>query len=174
MIDSAERLCTPEQAMQLKRAGLIQQTMYAWYQENGEWKLTYEDGYTPEEQEAGASGPPIITDWKEEVDCYAAFDLSDLGLILRSLGFYLSGPVYQVPGLPIDKDRIFWADDINTVTDPAMDTYRAYGRWEAEARAALLLVLIDEGRPPMDWPFYIVDKISQVVNLVNKKTYGEK
>lgn len=176
MIDSAERLCTPEQAMQLQKAGVQQQSLYAWYKDptDNEWKLTYDDGYEDEEHDAGMSGAPIVIDWKTQPDRYAAFDLTDLGLLLKSLGFYLSGPIYQVPGLPIDKERMFWADDIGTITDPAMDTYKAYGRWEAEARAGLLLALIDEGRPPVDWPFYVVDKISQVVNLVNKKTYGEK
>jgi hypothetical protein len=167
MVDISERLCTPAQAFELKQLGLIQTSQYAWEPdaESGEAYILYD-------HLEGADIPQVIDWFKDERDCAAAFDLTDLGIFFKSLGFYLSGPSYVPPGLPDDPNSRFWADDIASVTNFEMDTYKAYGSTEAEAKAALLIWLIKNGKVPAIWEYYRKDRIEKMARKMKK--YGTK
>jgi hypothetical protein len=164
MVDISERLSTPEQAIELFSLGVIQYSQHAWTKEGDNWILCFDN-------KSGGDIPQVV-DWSTDKNTYAAFDLTDLGIMFRSLGFFLSGSSYQPPGLPEDQSINFWADDIASTCNHEEKNYKAYGRTETEARTNLLIYLIKQGKVPLSWPFFKKERLDAVTSAL--KTYGLK
>ncbi len=166
MVDIGERLIAPEHAKVLKEAGIKQLSQYAWVKlESGEWALTCE----PDTE----VGVPQLVDWTNDENKYAAFDLTDMGIMLSTLGYYLSGISFYHEGLPRIAEQKWWADDINSITEFDQDVYQAYGATEAEAKGALLAECVRKGKLPVGWEYFRENKILGLLKHVDKKTYGE-
>lgn len=144
MVDIKERLCTPEQAKMLKEYNIRQISQYAWQQEpnTNDFILIYD----------APDGFPEVVDWTDDENTYAAFDNTDLGLMLASLGYYPSGPTFKLQGTA--EQYKWWCDDINTFNNVEDTVYQGYGSSEAEAKAAMLLKLFNIGKIPLVWQYY--------------------
>lgn len=144
MVPLKDTVCTLEQAQFFAQKGMVQHSRYGWEKnpESGLFEFVFD----------APNGYPEIVDWSETPDSYAAFDNSDLGIILASLGYYPAGPTFRLPG---DTEQYrWWCDDIQTFTSVEDTIYQGYGRTEAEAKGMMLKKLVEKGIPPIGWLYY--------------------
>jgi hypothetical protein len=154
MVEITQRLCNPQQARELFEKGVKQTTQYAW-----EWNGTdYNLAFASDE----ITGLPKLVDWTNDTDTYAAFDTTDLGMLLSGIeGCYPAGPTYRIDPQENEHFR-WWCDDIATFTQIEDTIYQAYGRTEAEAKAGMLIRLLDKGLVPITWPYYGVQHLQKL------------
>jgi hypothetical protein len=163
MVDISQRLCTPQQAKFFAEKGVLQKSQYAWQLDKGIYILMFEGD--------ADTGLPKVIDWSEDADTYAAFDNTDLGIMLATLGYFPAGPTAR---LDVNENEHFrwWCDDIATFTQIEDTIYQAYGRTEAEAKGFMLQKLIDTGKAPLDWEHYRPDRLTRMQAM--GKIYGKK
>jgi hypothetical protein len=105
----------------------------------------------------------MVTNWEDDKDTYAAFDSTDLGILLASIGYYPCGPSAQLAG---ENDQFrWWCDDINTLTSIESILYQGYGRTESQAKAAMLIKALQTGKVPLVWKYFNDKKQKEHRNL---------
>lgn len=154
MIEINNRVITPSQAKELHSLGVLQTSQYAWRIDNDTPTLIYDD----------VDGLPQVIDWSQDKNTYAAYDLCDIGVMLGSLGYYVSGKTYEDNTVTTTAEEQWWASHVQHVCiTPEQETY--YGATEVEAKAKLLISVLYSPVVPTLWNYFAPKKLKKVNSI---------